>query len=183
MLPGAKTVPCFKPVYACCQRQPCNPLAQHATPCTPQYLHYSQLKRPLKRASRSCGCQCPGCRDSSDRSAAAMSGAQPDLQPSLHTNAQVVIVTTVGCQFCKRAKDTLQQAGVMYEEIEASNQLQLLNKIKETTGRRTVPQVIFNSQADHPSQHTSLLCWQRSACLYRSFWEAIYWVDQMTCLS
>ena len=54
---------------------------------------------------------------------------------------QVVIVTTVGCQYCKRAKDILRAQKVEYDEIEASNQLELLDKIRATTGKRTVPQV------------------------------------------
>lgn len=62
------------------------------------------------------------------------------------TLLQVVIVTTVGCRFCKRAKDTLHAENVQYDEIEASNQLELLDKIRATTGRRTVPQVGLAAQ-------------------------------------
>ena len=54
---------------------------------------------------------------------------------------QVVVVTTVGCQFCKRAKDTLRQEQIQYDEIEAGSQPELLSQIKATTGRATVPQV------------------------------------------
>ncbi len=71
---------------------------------------------------------------------AAMSAAHAHVEPSTQS-VEVAIITTVGCQFCKRAKETLKQAGLEYREIEASNQPELLNKIKETTGRRTVPQV------------------------------------------
>ena len=72
---------------------------------------------------------------------AAMSAAHAHVEPFTQTSVEVAIITTVGCQFCKRAKDTLKQAGLEYREVEASNQPELLNKIKETTGRRTVPQV------------------------------------------
>lgn len=54
---------------------------------------------------------------------------------------QVVVITTVGCQYCKRAKDTLRTENVDFDEIEASNQLELLKQIRATTGQRTVPQV------------------------------------------
>ena len=53
---------------------------------------------------------------------------------------QVIIVTTVGCQFCKRAKEALRQEKIEYEEIEAGNQLELLSQIKAISGKRTVPQ-------------------------------------------
>lgn len=62
------------------------------------------------------------------------------------TLLQVVIVTTVGCQYCKRAKDTLHAEKVEYNEIEASSQLELLDKIRATTGKRTVPQVGLAAQ-------------------------------------
>ena len=78
---------------------------------------------------------------------AAMSEAHAQQELNTQTSVEIVIITTVGCQFCKRAKDTLKQAGLDYREIEASNQPQLLNKIKETTGRRTVPQVCQRSQS------------------------------------
>lgn len=65
---------------------------------------------------------------------------------------QVVIVTTVGCQYCKRAKDTLRAEKVEYNEIEASNQLELLNQIRATTGKWTVPQVGLSPHTAATSQ-------------------------------
>ena len=56
--------------------------------------------------------------------------------------APVVVVTTLGCQYCKRAKDALQQAGIAFEEVEAGTQLDLLQTIKRSTGKSTVPQVL-----------------------------------------
>lgn len=70
-----------------------------------------------------------------------MAMAQAHETPPAEANPEVVVVTTVGCQFCKRAKDTLKQAGLEYVEIDASSQQELLRLIKETTGRRSVPQV------------------------------------------
>jgi len=48
-------------------------------------------------------------------------------KPVLHRPAQV--------------KDALSGTGIEYEEIELSGQLKLLESIKKTTGRTTVPQV------------------------------------------
>lgn len=70
-----------------------------------------------------------------------MAMAQAHETPPAEANPEVLVVTTVGCQFCKRAKDTLKQAGLEYVEVDASNQQELLRIIKETTGRRSVPQV------------------------------------------
>lgn len=67
--------------------------------------------------------------------ASGMAGIQPRNKPP------VVIITTVGCQFCKLAKDVLKQEAIEYEEIEAGNQLKLLDEIKAMTGKRSVPQV------------------------------------------
>lgn len=68
------------------------------------------------------------------------------------TLLQVVVVTTVGCQYCKRAKDTLRVEKVEYNEIEASNQLELLKKIRASTGKRTVPQVGLTAHTAATSQ-------------------------------
>ncbi|KAK9830046.1 hypothetical protein WJX72_009394 [[Myrmecia] bisecta] len=62
------------------------------------------------------------------------------------TTAPVTVITTSGCPHCKRAKEALKEAGIPYEEVELSGNLNLLNKIKEATGRRTVPQVFLNGE-------------------------------------
>jgi len=61
--------------------------------------------------------------------------AQPAAEP------RVAVITTLGCAFCKRAKDALRSAGVPFEEVELSQDLDLLRSIKKSTGLRTVPQV------------------------------------------
>ena len=40
-----------------------------------------------------------------------------------------------------KAKRALKEQSIAFEEVEAGSQLELLNKIKQTTGKRTVPQV------------------------------------------
>ena len=74
----------------------------------------------------------------------ASPGAQADNAPVQHLDRQVevAIITTVGCQFCKRAKECLHKAQIPFQEIEASNQVELLKRVKHLTGRKTVPQVV-----------------------------------------
>ncbi len=40
-----------------------------------------------------------------------------------------------------KAKRALKEQSIDFEEVEAGSQLELLNKVKQTTGKRTVPQV------------------------------------------
>lgn len=46
-----------------------------------------------------------------------------------------------------KAKRALKEQSIEYEEVEAGSQLELLNKIKQTTGKRTVPQVCNSGNA------------------------------------
>jgi glutaredoxin len=55
--------------------------------------------------------------------------------------AQVGIVTTIGCPYCKKAKAALKEQGVQYAEAELGSARDVLAKVKETTGYATVPQV------------------------------------------
>jgi glutaredoxin len=67
--------------------------------------------------------------------ASASSSSSQQQQPS------VAVVTTKGCPYCRQAKADLSAAGIPYTEILITDQLDVLNKIKETTGQSTVPQV------------------------------------------
>ena len=109
---------------------------------------------------------------------AATSLAQAEGAKSLDAAGEVVVVTTVGCQFCKRAKESLQQSQVAFREIEASNQPDLLTRIKELTGRRTVPQVASSPHID--KLHVPLTLTNRGQTWYRSLWEDSFLVEQMT---
>ena len=46
-----------------------------------------------------------------------------------------------------KAKRALKEQSIEFEEVEAGSQLELLNKIKQTTGKRTVPQVCKRGKA------------------------------------
>ena len=50
-----------------------------------------------------------------------------------------------GCGFCRRAKELLTGKGVDFEEIETRNHPEEWKKIKEQTGRTTVPQIFIDS--------------------------------------
>jgi len=56
----------------------------------------------------------------------------------------VGIITTQGCKFCRAAKSALTEANIPYQEFELSEDIELLKKIKSTTGRSTVPQIFVN---------------------------------------
>lgn len=94
----------------------------------------------------------------------------------------VVVITTLGCPYCKRAKDALQEAGVTYEEVEAGSQLNLLQKIKSSTGKRTVPQVPLRcslcsnvmSVKQPRTPQLYLMCWPTCRYLLEdNCWEAV----------
>jgi glutaredoxin len=56
----------------------------------------------------------------------------------------VGIITTQGCKFCRAAKSALAEANIPYQEFELSEDIELLKKVKSTTGRSTVPQIFVN---------------------------------------
>lgn len=67
------------------------------------------------------------------------------------TSAPVAVITTIGCPYCKKAKDALKKEGIEYEDIELSSDLELLGKIKKATGQTTVPQVPLPSSPNFRS--------------------------------
>ena len=69
--------------------------------------------------------------------------------------AQVGVVTTIGCPYCKRAKAALKDRNVEYTEADLGTARDVLAKVKETTGQGTVPQV---SQHDCKSPGKQLRC-------------------------
>ena len=150
-----------------------------------QRLQLRRLKHQLLRPSR---------RESfngkySGRHVTSMTSVAASAKSSQQTKPQVVIITTVGCPFCQRAKQSLQQEQIEYEEIEAGTQLELLNKIKATTGRRTVPQVVaaacilYLHEAVYHVLLTLNQCHIPEVLVCRFFWEETCLAGQMTCCS
>ncbi len=140
MLPTAASVNKLPHDQAFCTLHRLSPLFHRPAPLTSPgvYLGVQSLQAKCSHARAS---PCLKYNRSCVHRVAAMSAVHAHEEPFTQRSVEIAIITTVGCQFCKRAKDTLKQAGLDYREIEASNQPELLNKIKETTGRRTVPQV------------------------------------------
>lgn len=94
-----------------------------------------------------------------------VSMALEQQQTTQSQSASVAIITTLGCQYCKQAKEALHKAGVAYEEIEAGSQLDLLQTIKKSTGKSTVPQVPFQrSLCSAASTHNYVQLFTNAQC-------------------
>ena len=108
-------------------------------------------------------------------SAAAAAHGEAAAQPA--AEPRVAVITTLGCTFCKRAKDALKSAGVPFEEVELSRDLDLLRSIQKSTGLRTVPQVSGGCHAAALLRRT-LMSPNASAAPSRSLSEASCWAAQ-----
>ena len=63
-------------------------------------------------------------------------------------NAPVVIYSIPNCSFCKRAKALLDQKGIVYKDVDVSNDEAMREKLVEMTGgRTTVPQIFIHGQS------------------------------------
>lgn len=58
---------------------------------------------------------------------------------------QVTIYSIQGCPHCVQAKATLRRLSVPVRVVNVDSQSELKVKLKELTGRSTVPQIFFNS--------------------------------------
>lgn len=59
--------------------------------------------------------------------------------------AKIDIYTTNYCPYCKKAKALLEQLGYDFNEIDITeNEDSVIDKLYETTGRNTVPQIFIN---------------------------------------
>ena len=62
--------------------------------------------------------------------------------------AAVRIYTTTYCGYCVRAKRLLGERGIPYEEIDVTGNHEARNwLVRETGGRRTVPQIFIHGKA------------------------------------
>ena len=57
------------------------------------------------------------------------------------STTEIVVITTVGCPYCKRTKEALESAGLSYREVELSSNLEALRQVKQVTKKSTIPQV------------------------------------------
>ena len=59
----------------------------------------------------------------------------------------VKIYTSDWCGFCTAAKQLLKTRGIAFEEIDTSGNDELRAWLRQTTGRRTVPQIFIGERA------------------------------------
>lgn len=64
---------------------------------------------------------------------------------SAPTDSALVVFTTPGCPYCKRAKEALREGNYTFAEVDVSVDKQLRATLNDATGRRTVPQVCMFS--------------------------------------
>lgn len=65
---------------------------------------------------------------------------------SSETAERVLVFTTPGCQYCRKAKQTLTDLQVPYKEVNVSVSADLRQALRNATGERTVPQVFVNGR-------------------------------------
>jgi glutaredoxin 3 len=58
----------------------------------------------------------------------------------------VTLYTTRFCPYCIRARDLLDEKGVVYKDIEVDNDPQLRGEMMARSGRTTVPQIWVGEQ-------------------------------------
>lgn len=59
---------------------------------------------------------------------------------------RVVLYTTPWCPFCVRARQLLEQKGLVYENIDVSGDPDRKREMMERSGRHTVPQIWINDE-------------------------------------
>lgn len=70
-------------------------------------------------------------------------------------DAAVVVFSTPGCPYCRKAKQTLAEQHVPYKEVDVSTSSQLRTALQQATGARTVPQVRPASMLLRSNAHVS----------------------------
>lgn len=59
---------------------------------------------------------------------------------------KVTVYVTDYCGYCARAKALLDRRGIAYTEIDVTHEPEVRRWLRETTGRRTVPQIFFGDE-------------------------------------
>lgn len=60
--------------------------------------------------------------------------------------AKVVIYTKDPCPYCVRAIGFFDDQGIKYEEIDLTDNIEEINRLKNETGWRTLPMIMINNQ-------------------------------------
>ena len=102
--------------------------------------------------------------------------------------AKLVILTTLGCQYCRKTKTALSDAGFDFKDVDLSTNLDALKRVKETTGQRSVPQVslcflwIPDALQAADIQTTCVCFTLKSNCDLRlacTLWQVLYWLARL----
>lgn len=72
-------------------------------------------------------------------------GTHGDFQES-KDKMNVVVVSIVGCAYCRQVKDALSRHSISYKDIDLTYRGDLLDTVKGMTGKRTVPMVFVNGK-------------------------------------
>lgn len=59
---------------------------------------------------------------------------------------RVRVYSTLICPYCIRAKLLLKQRGIAFEEIDVTGDPEARRWLRETTGRKTVPQIFIDDE-------------------------------------
>ena len=57
---------------------------------------------------------------------------------------RVIVYSITGCPHCIKAKHTLQEHGIPFNDVNLEHYPQCRTEVKERTGKNTVPQIFFN---------------------------------------
>eukprot|EP00238_Polyblepharides_amylifera_P007352 CAMPEP_0196585584 /NCGR_PEP_ID=MMETSP1081-20130531/51207_1 /TAXON_ID=36882 /ORGANISM="Pyramimonas amylifera, Strain CCMP720" /LENGTH=592 /DNA_ID=CAMNT_0041907181 /DNA_START=167 /DNA_END=1945 /DNA_ORIENTATION=- len=72
--------------------------------------------------------------------------ALPADSTEADSSPRVIVFSTSSCPHCQRAKGLLGSEGVIFQELDVGGRLTLLGKIKDNSGRRTVPQIYLGGK-------------------------------------
>ncbi len=72
-----------------------------------------------------------------------------DLNESLNSNTDFLMITTNVCYYCTRAKNILDAKGFTYTEINGNQEIEIHLEARQQTGWRTVP-IIWDLRNDEP---------------------------------
>ena len=56
-----------------------------------------------------------------------------------------MVYSIIGCPHCMRAKNSISELGLPYQDISLDTYPQCREYLKQKTGKSTVPQIFFNS--------------------------------------
>lgn len=76
----------------------------------------------------------------------ASSSGVAETATSTEEENKNVVFTTFGCPYCKRAKNTLRENNVPFNEVLVDKSPSLRDAVVKATGRRTVPVIFVNGQ-------------------------------------